>query len=377
MTTSSSSDNTIPPPELSGRNGDIPAPVSLPKRIFSALWAERQWLWILIPYLLAWFVPVLLCSPQWRDLNQPLAFEPWILVGAGLLVWSNRAWYAQQWQRIQVKFPPSHPLRRSNPVVLIIGCILLLLSHMIQVKGISVGSLIVITVGIVLAVYGSAMTKVLAVPLGFLCLMIPPPDSIVEGIASRFLRGSLLVTSSLLNLANFPNSVSGLFIKIGDNTVEFSYRVSGFNILLALSLLIVWYLLYRRLPAVYGAYMLAVGGTLALLVNSLRIAAAVLIHPQNPGVARFLSEFPALLLALGCFLLTLLLMRGLLAATRHMPAPAQRAATGAGKAIAFAVNPFVALLTYMGRLGALWKMSERGIEKGLSKMFKKKRRNNW
>jgi hypothetical protein len=391
VTTSSST--PIPDPSSATRSPDIAAGAggkrSLGERlreVVSFLWGERVWLWFVIPYLIAWYVPAQWCWYQWTNTSQPLAFEPWIPLGAGLLAWSRRAQYAQQWRKIQTNYPAKHKKRRSDFIVLTLGCLLLLVGNLIQVKGIWVIALLLILVGVLLFVYGPAMTRVAALPLVFLCLMIPPPDSPVDGAAMRSMQVSLNIGGWILNKLHHPNTVTPravtMAIQMEGYAVEYTYFVSGLNILVFVALLSLWYTLYRRLPVVYGLYLLLAGSVLGTVINIGRIIAVALLQPSSPSLSLFLMRFPAMVIAAFCFVIPLLLMRRLFKANYKVPVAAQRAATGAasgaGGVIVFLINPLVKLLTSLGNVGRIFTISERNLEKGLSKLFKKKKkRNRW
>lgn len=345
------------------------------REFLTLLRREQQWLWIVVPYLLAWFVPAQWCWYQWTNLSQPLAFEPWIFLGTGLLIWSRRQDLAHQWNRLTTKYPPTHRRRRGNAILLVAACILYLFSHIVQVKGITVFSLVLVALGIVYQVYGREIVKALTIPFLFFLLIIPPPDSAADGMAVRFLNASLAIASRPLHVTSIqPTGNNGRLVQMGDYSVEFDYHASGFNIVLHLCVLTLWYVLYRRLNPAYGVYLAVVGSVLGLGVNIVRIVAVGYLHPRNQALAEALHRFPAILIAVACFLAALLLMRLLSRISLRVPAPATRVAAGAGNAVTMAISPLIWLLSSLGHLGRLFTLSERKLEAGLTRLFDRKKK---
>jgi hypothetical protein len=353
---------------------------------------EKYWLLLAIPYFFAWYIPQIppfttlfpgMTGPanwaehEWFVSIYPQMFQPWVLPMAGLLIWSRRQDLARVWARVKMH-PPTKFWQRGNVSVLILGCLFLLFAHFVKVKGIAVIGLLLIPIGLIYQVYGLAIIRAMWVPLLFATLMIPPPDSAMTRLISLFHSGTLLIASMILNRIGMPNGRNGYTLQFytqGGFGVEYATPVSSIVILLPLLVILLWYGLFRRLrPAVVVG--LLIGGTIfAMLVNLLRIIIIAKLQLPQPATASFLMNMNAWPLIGVSFALTLGALRLFSVAPKHVPSQKTgRAINKAGQFVNLLLSPFVALLTSLGKIGLLWKASERGIENILSGKSKRRKR---
>lgn len=361
-------------------------------KIAAFLRQEKYWLLLAIPYYFAWYIPQVppftnlfpgMTGPanwaeyEWFVATYPQMYQPWVLPMAGLLIWAYRQDIARVWARVKAQ-PSTKFWQRGNPIILILGCLFLLFAHFVKVKGIAVIGLLLIPIGLIYQIYGLAIIKAMRVPLLFLILMIPPPDSAMTGLVAKFHAGTLLIASMIFNRIGMPNGRNGYtlqFYSQGGFGVEYSTKVSTLVILLPLLVILLWYGLFRRLRPGAVVGLLVLGTIFAMLINLLRIIVIAKLQLPQPAAASFLMNMNAWPLVGVSFALTLGALRLFSVAPKHVPSQKTgRAINKAGQFVNLLLSPFVALLTGLGKIGVLWKASERGIENVLSGKSKRRKR---
>ena len=73
--------------------------------------------------------------------NHPQWFQLWIPLLTGLLLWSSRGRLSAVWRRVHERGAARSFWQRGNPVVLVFGCAMLLLAHLVQIKGVAFGGI--------------------------------------------------------------------------------------------------------------------------------------------------------------------------------------------------------------------------------------------
>lgn len=381
--------------DIPGRpgGGRLAAALARLRALPAFLSRERHWLLLAIPFLLSWVAPfqtqdhpfdglLRWCWARWANTNSVLAFQPLVPLGAGLLVWSRREDLKAQWARLMRNHPRADdPKRHGNALPFALGCAVLFFGYCVQVKGVAVTGQVLIAVGAAYWVYGPVMLRALAVPLGFLCFLIPPPDSPIEKLAVKALYFSTEQAAVLLRLIHLPVSANiagtSTFLRTDHYALEFLPYVSdGSGNLVCTVMLVFWYALYRRLRPNAALLMLAGGAVLALVLNTLRMAAAGALYGATPGLATFIRDMNGWIINVTAFALSLALTRALFRARiLNAARPMKSAAVRAGMGLDAATRPIDAGLARGGkRIAALWSGSERAIEKMLKTLFPKRRK---
>jgi hypothetical protein len=376
---------------------DRPARRFLPsgKTISEFVRRERYWLLLAIPYFFAWYIPPVppfstlfpgMSGPanwaenEWFISTYPQMYQPWVLLMAGLLIWSRRHDLAQVWARVKAH-PPTKFWQRGNLTVLILGCLLVLFAHFVKVKGFAVAGLLLVLIGLLYQVYGLVMIRAMWVPLLFTTLMIPPPDSLTTRFIAMFHSGTLLIAGALFNRIGMPNGRNGntlLFYSQGGFGIEFPWRTSALIVLAPALVILLWYGLFRRQRPGQILGLLVLGTIFSMVVDILRILAVGKLYLSQPAAARFLIDMNGWILVGAAVALTLVTERLFALAAKRVPTQQTgRAINRAGQFVNLLLSPFVALLTGLGKIGLLWKASERGIEKALSRGSKRRKRGQW
>jgi hypothetical protein len=374
------------------------------------LWLNLPYLWLILPYLLAWAVPFVWCLPQWADSNHPQVIQPWIPVLAFILIASRRK-HLHALLRAVEKIPPKTWLERGNSALLILGCLLYLFAHLVQIKGIAVIALLLIAVGAVHALFGGRMIKSLWIPIVFSLLIIPPPDSAVDWVLLKFRTISVKVAGVILNALHTGNKTTGwtvTFSPSGD-VLEYPIPAGGLGVIVPSIILTLWWTLLWRQKAITCLVLPVLSGVIALILNILRVTATGFFAVRSPKITEILLQLNSWILVAITLVLVFLASKALSAlvawskkkrgakALRNSGALFSRAGKvfnaitipfdylfqgigylskqtrRAGSVINLIVVPFDYLFRGIGYLFTLFGRSEQLIEKGLKRLFPKKR----
>jgi hypothetical protein len=367
------------------------------KRLWSLLRQEKHWVLLAVVYFFAWYIPPIPPIPQllpgasspvnwagyeWLTTTHLQMFQPFVLPLAILLIWGRREQIHEVWQRVQAR-PPKNMLLRGNESILLIGCLTVLFSHFVKIKGVGVFGLLLIAVGVVYRLYGWHVLRAMWVPVLFLLLAIPPPDSIIERLNGAFLSGSMVIASAIFTRIGMPTGRMGNYLQFAMQGygVEYHPKISSAVILIPTLVLLLWYGLYRLRRPGQILSLLILGTVFGMAVNLLRMVIIGKIFVSQQNAANFLMHMNAWPLIGVAFALTLGAER-LFSRSHALNVPTQqtgRALNKFGQFVNLLLSPFVAVLSALGNIGRLWKASERGLERLLSKMGGKrsKRRNPW
>ena len=348
----------------------------------ASLRANWPFLLLIVPYLLAWAVPFTWCWQEWGDPNHSEFIQPWIPLLAFALIWSRREHLKALLRAIE-KNPPKTWLERGNGAILIFGCLLYLFAHLVQIKGVAVGALLLIAVGAVFALYGGRMVKSLRVPILFSLLMIPPPDSPMDWAAMQFRLKTVKAASVLLNALHIHNGVSGWFMRFErtGEVVEFPDRCGGAAIVVPVTVLLLWWAIFRRRKPIVWVSLPLLGAIVAFGVNLLRVMAAGALAARSPGWSGLLLELNSWWLVALSLPITLGLewLFGKFRSRESQKAGAKALKTSGavltrtGRAMNVITVPFDYLFKGIGYFGTLWRRSEKRIEAGLKRLLPKRR----
>ncbi|GAB4466628.1 MAG: hypothetical protein OHK0029_38100 [Armatimonadaceae bacterium] len=371
------------------------------------LWRDKRALLFLGAYILAWWVPLTWCWDRWGDPRSIAAIQFLIPLLSFLLIWARRREITEA--VMYVPNPSRNFWKRGNPVVLAIGCLGLLFSHLIHLKGIAVLSLLLIPVGAAYWMFGGVIFRVAWVPILFSLLAIPPPDSITDAIARVSLYGGLAAAKLAYAVFRIPTTVDprGLlrFDSLGF-TAELNTAVSlGAAVLPALAI-IWWYALYRRFNARQTVSFLILGFLISLILGVLKCMIVARLQGISPSLSGFLltSEMitpddfirdgalnmdgigrvfagtflAGFWLAL-CLGLTVIASRifKVRVEAEQIARPTGAVVNRVGRGVGFLFSPLVLLVNLLTRIGTLFKRSERAIENMFRRYSRRKRKGGW
>lgn len=280
----------------------LPAPRSLPpSRLGLASLAAVCLLIVYVPLLIE-------ASHAWagndvntKDTNSHGYF---ILPIAALLIWQLR-------DRIRACVPaPS----RSGLALLGMALLIETASYLLRLKWFPLLTLVPALAGIVLALHGPALWRVLRFPILFLAFLAPIPNAVTLPASAAIQRASTSGTVGALQMLGVPTVQNGFEIDTPTQSVEVADACSGFK---KLTTLLAFATLYGYLyslswPRRLGLVLAAI--PVALVVNILRIGGLVLIgslwgekalHACHDGAEIFVVVVSFIMLtwigkALGC-----------------------------------------------------------------------------
>jgi len=178
-------------------------------------------------------------------------------------VWMKR----HELQRI-----PIIPNLPGGLLISIVGSCMLLVGGISSVAIIQQLSILVIIPGMVLLLLGKDFLKALALPLGYLILMVPVLDIVLNRIQWPFQLFSAILSTKLLNLINIPVFRSVNFLELPNITLEIAEVCSGVKYLVsivAIGIPLAYFtqkLWWRRILVLSTAVLIGI------LVNGFRVA---------------------------------------------------------------------------------------------------------
>lgn len=344
-------------------------------------WAKQNkaWLWLIVPYLFAWIVPVQWSWQIWHVPNHPFSFQPYAPFLALLIAWHERDRAALLRAKLLRKWKAKDWRRKPNYVVLGVGLLFFLFSHIVQVKGFIVLALWLIAVGAVWAVYDAVTVALYWKSFAFALLTVPPPDSVIDNrihlMQSVTANASALFLQKL-HLAGDAYAI-GSTLNVKNVSVEINEACSGVNMVLPLLVFLVAYLIYARTPAVRAVLLMVTALIVGLGVNTARVMAVGLLQSANPAQSNdlntannYLFIFPILLiLAVTDRFLAVRKLK-----TKKLTAQTQRVAHGAGLAVGVIFRPLDWLTRGGENVWRLFGRSAAGLEKGLARLTPKKKK---
>jgi exosortase len=226
--------------------------------------ARALWQWA-IPLLGALVVllyfPILqgLIKQWWKEPDFSHGFI--VPVFAGYVVWLTR----KRWQAI-----PSQPDDKGFFVILGALC-MLLAGSVAAVLFVSRLSMLLLLLGIVLYLAGREMVRAMAFPLGYLLLMIPPPEIIYNQITFPMQLWASRVAFALLQWVHVPVLLEGNILFLPNYSLEVAEACSGIRSLLSLIALVVAYGYIAEKRGWLRVVLVIMTVPVAILSNSLRV----------------------------------------------------------------------------------------------------------
>jgi len=162
-------------------------------------------------------------------------------------------------------------------------------------------------IGLVLLLFGRPVFRVLAFPLGFLFLMVPLPQSLVNVVAFPLQLVAAGVAVDALHVLGIPALVEGNIIHLADARLFVEEACSGLRSLMALLTLGVVFAYFFKRSQVDRLILVASTIPIAILVNAVRVAlTGILTHAYGEQAATgFIHDFQGLITFALAFLLLL------------------------------------------------------------------------
>jgi exosortase len=160
---------------------------------------------------------------------------------------------------------------------LIFGIFLLTFGSHQEYLFISTLSLVPVSFGLIICLYGSGAARKLSFPILYLLLLVPPPLGILDSVTLPLRHGISVATEMILHAFDYPILRKGLLLTIGSDDIYMGEPCSGFRSLVTLFSLILVYV-YIRPGTVNRKIILATCIVpMALLGNLVRVVTLCLI----------------------------------------------------------------------------------------------------
>lgn len=352
------------------------------RRIIALFRESPEWIVIVFAWLAAAFIPAFWYMGEdrwWSQTHSPLFFEPFVPLFAAALLWQDRRRLLEAWQ-----MTPRHK-RRGSPWLLWLGCLVVLVSHLIHVLTIAAIGLVLVAAGIIYLGYGLFVLRQSIRALAFALLFVPPPAKPITTIAHWFSYSAWTkITSALQTMgkeasctvsADSTNLVIGGHVVIAPNFQLSAIIITGF--------LLLFYGVWRRDRV--GSVMLTMAfGSLLSAFMSIAIPFGALLLPPSPFSDILVRVHPLVLVAVAVLISIQVRIRlghwlEVLAERSRVfgriSASAQKVTDRATAGVAARVGGG------MGKAGqGMTKGTEMIIDRfiaAVSKPFKRKRRNRW
>lgn len=280
---------------------DVPAPLraeAWSDRVATAFKSEAHWLLFAVPYLAAWWQPILWCTREdhwWDNAASALIFQPFLPLGAALLVWNDRERLAARLAQVRRQYGEKNRKRYGSPALLVFGALVVLVGQLVHISSIAIAGLLLLLAGAVLRLYGPAMLRALAVPLLFLLPMIPPPASLIAKVADASVRASARLLSEIPGKAGGAGGLegTGILVQFGTQAFTVSRWIGGFNVALLASVMLLFVACWRRMHALPAALLMVLGASMAFVLNLVRFLGVIIA--RESGDARIYFAYAALI----------------------------------------------------------------------------------
>ena len=170
-------------------------------------------------------------------------------------------------------------------------------------------SLIVVLFGLALFLGGVRLTGLLAFPLLFLALMIPPPPALYLGLTWPLQMFTARFTTEVLRLVGYPVLLHGVYIDLPKVRLEVAAACSGFRslVVLAATGVLLAFLAQSRPSA--RAILIASVVPIGILANSIRVAGNVILGIHD-GTYHTIAGWVVFVMSTACLLTVSALLEG-------------------------------------------------------------------
>jgi exosortase len=180
---------------------------------------------------------------------------------AAYLAWDRRAALAQA--------PPGSSW--WGYLILLAGLTALVLGRAGGIQLAARGSLIAVLIGLALFLGGWKRTQVLAFPIAFLALMIPPPVQLVDHLIWPLQLFTARFSTEVLRQLGYPVLLHGIYIDLPTVRLEVAEACSGFRSLIALGATGVLLAHMTQRLWTHRALIVAAVVPIAMLANAIRV----------------------------------------------------------------------------------------------------------
>ena len=247
--------------------------MNFPKAIWNDIRFQALTLFVL--FIVAYWVPIKTLVTIWLT-NEDYSYGFLIPIVSAYLLWEKR----KELGNLEIK---------SSWVVLP----LLLIFYLLSLYGtlgssgnISLPSIPILIILFTAFCFGIALTKSLALPLGFLIFMVPVPSSVELSLGIFLKAVSSTMGGLIIRAADIPVFVNGNVIDIGVTQLQVVDACSGMRYLFALLALGVLYAYFFERVTWKRIFCVLATIPIAILTNALRIGATgILANSYGAGVA--------------------------------------------------------------------------------------------
>jgi len=241
--------------------------------------------------LCAGALPLAWAWRTWSDWDGPLSYQPLIPFAAVYLFWRRREEVTLIRREIVALYGAGSPLLHGSLGITAAGCALLCFSYLSRSASAGVAALVMVTAGVVNALYGPHVLRALRGPLAFLVTMVPVPDPVLARGTLFFRLWCADVAGNILHSLGMPARVEGAVVRIGGYRMEVEGACSGMAILFPVLSMTLWLLVLNRKRRPGASILLLLVGLVAsLAMNVARITAMGLLGEKSPGTAQQLHD---------------------------------------------------------------------------------------
>ena len=262
---------------------------------------------------------------MWFNSESQLLFGALVPLIAVLLIWTNREEWNRTSQELEELFPDPRDARRSgSPVPLFIGGIGILVAQIAALSQLTVLSFWLLVVGTILYVFGPFLLRVVAAPLLYALLAVPPPMGLALGIVRQFEITGAAMLGGALGLFGIKTRVSGPTVTLQDSghTILLGGSQSGVGVFLCVLTITLAYLIWRRAPLGKCLIVMIIAGFGACVLGLVRNVLLGLIGQFSDAALTLLENrfalVPALLTLLATLVLTHLFCKKFLRTSREI-----------------------------------------------------------
>ena len=161
--------------------------------------------------------------------------------------------------------------------ILILGLFMFIFGWKRDYLMITTASMIPVLFGLILYLYGPATAKVMAFPILYLLLLVPPPLGILDSITMPMRYGISIATQHLLQAFAIPITREGLTLIVGGHEVYMGAPCSGFRSLITMFSLALAYVYFIKIRLRNKIILVVSVIPLALLGNLIRVTGLCLV----------------------------------------------------------------------------------------------------
>lgn len=232
---------------------------------------EQQWLWALLPLLLALLPTIRGVRGFWFADDAPLWFQPFVPFLSAILVRERRDQWQALYQYQVTQFAPDSKKRRGYLFPLIISCLILVLGSLTSTISLSIAGFVAVIVSTIYYLYGFDLVRTLWIPLAYLLVMIPPPLSLLAQFSGLLQRTMILALAFIVRPLEGNVSRVGETLTTGSITFNVSMADGGRTIVLGVLAFSLWIAIRRRISVFAALIVFVVAIVVSFVLNLMRV----------------------------------------------------------------------------------------------------------